>query len=149
MRHAPVSRTGGNDGQSGTLIEALFDFQKLDQFREHPLRVRMIFQAIVVWLPNRERTFPLAAVNASFAKQLRDKAAQERGWRFGNHALVLLQAVIARAVDIGTLTVNCVRQIPKLPPPFRVPSNDRRAIRPVRYGISASTHSSEPKKSTR
>ena len=141
MRKAYTSQTDDD-----TLIQALFEYQRSDQFREHTLPVRMTFQAIVVWMPDRERSLRLIEVNASFARRLRDKAARERGWRFGNHVLVLLQTVIASAVGIGMLTVNSVRQVPKLPPPFRQPGNGRRTIQPIRHPVAESPNL--PKKET-
>ena len=135
MRHA--SRTCDNVERDGTLIQALFEFQRSAQFREHPLQVRMIFQSIAVWMPDRERYFPLVKINASFAKRLRNNATHERGWRFGNHALVLIQAVVARSVSTGILTTNRVRQVPKLPPPLLPDSACRRRIQPIRESVSS------------
>jgi hypothetical protein len=55
--------------------------------------------------------FPLTQVNGLFAKMHRDRAALvAQGWRAGNFALILLQALIARAVEKGALSADCVRQ---------------------------------------
>jgi hypothetical protein len=77
---------------------------------------------------------------------LRDKAARERGWKFGNYALLMLQSIIKAAVEAGALSTNRVKQVPKILPP-RQQSNHRRAIRSIRHRVLASPHSVESGKS--
>lgn len=127
--------------------DAFAELRDSDEFRAYPLQVRAAFQRVAAWLPSREASFPITQINASFAKMLRDKAACERGWRFGNQALAMLQIVVARAVASGVLEKNRVRQLPKILPP-RQQSNQRRAIRPIRHRIPASTNSPEYEKSS-
>ena len=114
------------------LKEAFFTFLESEQFRSRPLNVRTTFRSVATWLPDREASFLLEDVTAPFARMLRDRACRERGWRFANFTLALLQAVIARAVDSETLSRNSVRQIRKILPPRRQ-SNERRSIKPIRY----------------
>jgi hypothetical protein len=141
MRYSPLSQGGDHYGNNGgMLIQALVDYQRSDQFCEHPLQVRMIFQVVTIWMPDREASTPLVEINASFAKRLRDRAARERGYRFGNYALLMLQAVIKVAINSGTLSSNRVVQVPRLLPPRRQ-STHRRNIRPIRHRISAQTDS--------
>jgi hypothetical protein len=90
MSPTDPSQPNGKRERDGTLVQALFEFQKSDEFCEHPLQVRMAFQVIATWMPDREASTPLVEINASFAAHLRNKAARERGWHFGDHALVLV-----------------------------------------------------------
>jgi hypothetical protein len=115
-----------------SVYEAYRDFRGSPEFRNYPLRVRDAFQRVATWLPAREAAFSIVEINAPFARMLRDRACRERGWRFANFTLALLQALIARAVDSGMLTKNPVRQIQKILPPRRQ-SNERRPIKPIRY----------------
>jgi hypothetical protein len=132
--------TGGvfGRGSSGTVREAFIGLQQSERFREYPLQVRVAFQRVATWLPPRQASLPITEINASFAKMLRDKAARERGWKFGNYALLLLQSIIKAAVDAGTLSANRVQQVPKLLPPGQQSTHNRRAIKPVRSQILAS-----------
>jgi hypothetical protein len=145
--------TNGTDGvlgrgQNGTVREAFIDLQQSERFREYPLQVRAAFHRVAEWLPTRQASLPITEINASFAKMLRDKAARERGWKFGNYALLLLQSIIKAAVDAGTLSANRVRLVPKLPPPRQQSTHNRRAIKPVRCQILASTDPPQSGKST-
>lgn len=128
---------------SGPLLDCYYDFAMSDQFRQHPLQVRAAFQRVATWLPPREAAFPIKEINAAFARMLRDKAARERGWKFGNYALLLVQAISKVAVDAGALPNNRVKWVPKLPPPRRQ-STERRYVKPARYQTRGST---EPRKS--
>jgi hypothetical protein len=75
------------------------------------MSVRSRFQQVAAWWPDRDARFPLTQVNALFAKMHRDRAALvAQGWRAGNFALILLQALIARAVEKGALSVDGVRR---------------------------------------
>lgn len=118
--------------------QAFVEYEQTDQFRNHPLEVRIRFHRVADWLSRREAMWPLVDVTASFTRMLRDRAARERGWRHGNFALVLLQTLIARAVDSGTLVKDRTRIVPKLLPPRGNVCNDRRRIKPIRHRISAS-----------
>jgi hypothetical protein len=124
--------------QTRRIREAILELQLAPQYREYPLEVRSAFHRVAAWLPPREASFPIAQVNASFATMLRDKAGRERGYRFGNYALLLLQSIIKAAVDAGTLSANRVRLVPKLPPPRQQSTHNRRAIKPVRCQLLAS-----------
>ena len=128
--------------------DAFAELLDSDEFREYPLQVRAAFQRVATWLPSREASFPVTEINASFAKMLRDKAARERGWKFGNYALLLLQSIIKAAVDAGTLSANRVQQVPKLLPPRQQSTHNRRAIKPVRCQILVSTNPPQSGKST-
>jgi hypothetical protein len=131
--------TGGTFGRgpTGTVREALIDLQQSERFREFPLQVRDAFLRVGAWLPPRQASLPITEINASFAKMLRDKAARERGWKFGNYALLLLQAVIKAEVNAGKLSSNRVKQVPKLLPPPLPPSTLRRHIAPIRQPNSS------------
>ena len=132
----------------GSLREAFQDFEKADAYWSYPLSVRSRFQRVAAWWPNRDASFRLAQVNANFAKTQRDRAALAQGWRAGNFALVLLQALVAEAVEAGVLTNNRVKQVPKLLPP-RLPSRtDRRRIPAVREPIYSSTDLSKRENSS-
>jgi hypothetical protein len=120
---------------------AFSNFANSDRFRKHPLSVRMAFQRVADWLPPREASWPMIEINTSFANLLRDKAARERGWRFGNYALILVQTLVAEAVTAGKLSKNRIRQVQKLPPPRVHVGNSRRSIKPIRHRISASADS--------
>jgi hypothetical protein len=117
---------------NGSIAGAVAHFLMSDEYRRCPLQVRDAFRRVATWLPSRDASFPVTAIDSSFAKMLRDRASRERGYKFNNHTLVLIQVVVARAVDTGMVTHNRVRQIPKLPPPPRPTSTCRRRIRPVR-----------------
>lgn len=132
-----ASNGNWEDPTSQTLKHALLAYQNSHRFREHPLQVRAAFQRVATWLPPRQASLPLAQVNASFAKMLRDKAGRERGYKFGNHTLLMLQSTIKAAIDAGTISKNRVRQVPKLPPPPLPASTCRRRIQPVRQPISS------------
>ena len=139
--------TGGifGRGPTGTVRQAFIDLQQSEQFREYPLQVRDAFLRVGAWVPPLQASSPVVQVNASFAKMLRDKAARERGgYKWGNYALLFVQAIVKAAVDAGTLSRNRVAQVPKLLPP-RQQSSQRRGIRPIRYRISAPADSSETK----
>jgi hypothetical protein len=135
MIHGRSHLSGQPPGPS--LLAAFIEFQTSDCFLEHPLGVRTAFQRIAAWLPVRDASYPLARINASFGKMLRDRAARERGWKFGNMTLVLVQILVARAVKTGTLADNRVKQIPKLPPVSGQQSSGRRYIKPVRHRIAS------------
>jgi hypothetical protein len=123
-----------NNAQNRSIREAFLLLQSAPRYREYPLKVRDAFQRVATWLPPRHASLPITEINASFAKMLRDKAARERGWKFGNYALLLLQAIIKAAVEAGTLSSNRVKQVPKLAPLKAPPSRDRRRIKPIRGG---------------
>jgi hypothetical protein len=123
-----------------TLKGALLQFRSSDSFRERPLQVRTAFDKIIQWLPDRDGSLPLDAITASFARTLRDRAARERGWKFANTTLVLVQMLVGRAIETGVLAVNSVKQVPKLPPPPLPASTCRRRIKPVRGSISLSAN---------
>jgi len=133
-----TSSTGGafNFGPNHTVCEAFIELQQSEQFREYPLQVRDAFQRVATWLPPRQASLPIIEINASLARMLRDKAARERGWKFGNYALLLLQSIVNAAVDAGTLSKNRVRQVPKLLPPRQQPTSHRRRIDPIRRRIA-------------
>jgi hypothetical protein len=142
--------TGGvfGRGSSGTVREAFIGLQQSDRFREYPLQVRIAFQRVATWLPPRQASLPITEINASFAKMLRDKAARERGWKFGNYALLLLQAIVKVAVEAGTLPSNRVKQVPKLAPVKGPPSRDRRQIKPIRGGLLVENNLAKAENST-
>lgn len=130
-----------------SLREAFQEFENSTAYWRYPMSVRSRFQQAVSWWPDRDANFLLTQVNATFAKMQRDRAALARGWRAGNFALILLQTLIARAIENGVLTVNRVKQVPRLLP-SRQQSNQRRGVKPVRYRISASPESTQCGKST-
>jgi hypothetical protein len=134
--------------EHGSLRNAFDHFRSSDEYWLLPFVVRNSFQKIAAWLPDREALLPLAEINASSAKRLRDKAARERGWKFGNMTLVLIQVLVARAVETEILTSNRVRQVSKLPPPHRQPTSHRRHIEPVRHRAVAPTSPKKKKNST-
>jgi hypothetical protein len=127
--------TNGPGGAFSTVCEAFVGLQQSERFREYPLQVRDAFQRVATWLPPRQASLPIIEINAALARMLRDKAARERGWRFGNYALLLLQSIVNAAVDAGTLSSNRVKQVPKLAPLKAPPSRDRRRIKPIRRGL--------------
>jgi hypothetical protein len=131
-----------------SLREAFQDFENSDAYWRYPLSVRSRFQQVVRWWPPRDAELPLTQVNAAFAKRQRDRAAFAQGWRAGNHTLILLQALVAKAVEAGVLPVNRIRQVGKLSPPRQHPTSYRRPIKPVRDRNPASTDSSKSGKST-
>ena len=145
-----ASGTGGifDPGGNRTVREAFIDLQQSERFREFPLRVRDAFQRVATWLPPRQASFPIVQVNASFAKMLRDKAGRERGYKFGNHTLLMLQSIIKASVDAGTLSSNRVKQVPKLLPPPLPPSALRRRIAPIRHPNSSATSVSRKENSS-
>jgi hypothetical protein len=135
-------------GVSGSSLRgAFFEFMDSDSFRQHPLQVRATFHQVAIWLPPQLASIPITAINASFAKMLRDKAARERGWKFGNHALLLVQSIVNAEVDAGTLSKNRVRQVPKLLPPRQQPTNHRRRIEPIRRRLANISDHDEAEKS--
>jgi hypothetical protein len=140
--------TGPLVGKPKTLKQLVIEFQESRHFRELPLSVRTRFIAILDWLPKREASWPLSEINASFARTLRDKAARERGWRFANYALLLLQSIVNSAICAGTLSIDRVRQVPKLLPPRLSPSSCRRSIRPVRRLIYSTENLSKRENSS-
>lgn len=133
---------------NGSIAEALARFETSGENCRFPLQVRDTFRCFQNWLPVREANFALADVTAAFARRLRDKAARERGWRFGNYTLFFLQAVVKAAVDAGGLSTNRVKQVPKILPP-RQRSNQRRRIKPARHRTSAISQSAQSGESTR
>ncbi|WP_128958263.1 hypothetical protein [Bradyrhizobium guangzhouense] len=98
------------------VCEAIADFRQSEGYREFPLQVRSYFESIAKWLPAREASLPLAAIDAGFAKRLRDRAGRERGYRFGNHTLLLIQVLVKRAVRAGAPLKDRVRNVPRLAP---------------------------------
>lgn len=116
-----------------TLREAFEEFRASRDYWSHPLSVRSRFQQVASWWPNRDADFSLTKVNATFARMQRDRAALAQGWRTGNFALILLQTLVARAVETGVLPTNRVRLVPKLPPIRQPPNRNRRSIRPHRH----------------
>lgn len=130
--------TGGvfGRGSSGTVREAFIDLQQSERYREYPLQVRASFERVATWLPPREASFPITGINASFAKILRDRACRERGWKFANLTLVLIQRLVADAVEAGALESNRAAQVPKLPPTRQPPTSHRRHIKPVRNRVA-------------
>jgi hypothetical protein len=126
--------------RNSTIHQTFLALQRSDLFHDHPLRVRIAFQRVAAWLPARPASIPIIEINASFTKMLRDKAARERGWKFGNYTLLLLQAIIKAAIDAGALCSNRVKQVPKLLPPPPPPSTCRRRIRPVRQPTYSSVN---------
>jgi len=131
-----------------SLRGAFRDFENSAAYWRHPLSVRSRFQQVASWWPARDADFPLTGVNAAFAKTQRDRAARAQGWRAGNFALILLQTLVARAVEAGALTTNRVKLVPKLLPP-RHQSYQRRDIRPIRHSVPAAPSSSDYGKSAR
>jgi hypothetical protein len=116
--------------------EAFAELRDSNEFRDYPLQVRDAFQRVATWLPPRQGSLPIAEINAAYAKMLRDKAARERGWKFGNYALLLVQSIANAAVDAGALSNNRVKQVPKLLPPRQQPTSHRRRIEPIRRRIA-------------
>src|ERR1019366_5759207 len=94
-----------------TISSSFRRFQSSKGFRECPLKVRTELQRVYNWLPTRQASFPITQVDATFARMLRDKAARDRGWKSGNYALLLLQAIIKASVDAGMLSNNRVKQV--------------------------------------
>jgi len=129
-----------------TLREELLALQNSERFMEYPLQVRTAFIKIQRWLSDREASLLLENITAASARMLRDRAARERGWRFGNQTLVLLNIVVMRAVSCGILSKNRIRQVSKIPPPFR-PTNERRPLKSIRHRIDRTLQSSEAAKS--
>jgi hypothetical protein len=133
--------TGGGGvfgrGPNGTLREAFIEVQQSEGFREYPLQVRAAFQRVEAWLPPKQAALPITEIDGSFARMLRDRAARERGWKFGNYTLLLLQATINAAVEAGTLPTNRVKKVPKILPPSLPTTTFRRRIRPARHPISS------------
>lgn len=113
---------------SSSLREALASFLASEEYWSYPVEVRSAFQSVVGWLPPRQASLTITEIKASFAKMLRDKAGRERGYKFGNYALLLLQAITKAAVGAGALSTNRVKQVPKLLPPRRQLTHDRRRI---------------------
>ena len=136
-----------NSFQNCSIREAIVEFQLAPRYREFPLPVRAAFQRVAAWLPERDAAILLPEITASRAKKLRDQAERQRGWRFANQTLTLIQAIVVRAVNAGVLTKNRVRSVPKILPP-RQQSNQRRGVRPIRYKIPKPTHSAVPGRST-
>ena len=128
--------------------EAYAQFRTSDEYWSWPPSVRVAFHKVHCWLPQRATKTALAGVNARFARALRDKAARERGWKFGNYALLLLQSIINAAVHAGALSNNRVKQVPKLLPPSLPPSTCRRRIRSVRQPIYSSANLSKRENSS-
>ncbi len=116
-----------------SLIEVFEDFRTSDEYWRIPLSVRARFDLVVSWWPERDARFPLANIDAAFAKIQRDRSARAKGWRAGNFTLVLLQTLVEYAIKSGAPTKNRVRQVPKLPLPRRPPTNDRRPIKMLRH----------------
>ena len=121
-----------------SLAEVFEDFRTSGSYRLIPLSVRTRFDLVVSWWPERDAAFPLANVDAAFAKTQRDRSARAMGWRAGNFTLVLLQTLVDYAIRSGALTKNRVRQVPKLLPPRQQPTSYRRRIKPARYRMSQS-----------
>jgi hypothetical protein len=116
-----------------TVRDAFEMLRRSVTYRErYPMEVREAFARVICWLPPRYASLPLAKIDAMTAKILRDKAGRERGYRFGNCTVFLLQSIIKEAVSAGALSTNRVKQVPKLLPPRRQLSNDRRSIKPRR-----------------
>jgi hypothetical protein len=130
-----------------SLRDAFQEFRDSPAYWRYPLSVRSRFQQVVSWWPDRDADFPLAKVNAAFARMQRDRAALAQGWRAGNFALLLLQALVARAVQTGVLTVDRVKQVPKLLPTRQPATNHCRRIESAGYRIAMSTDSSKYEKS--
>jgi hypothetical protein len=143
-----MNNDNSHHGQADdTLKEAFLEFQGSEEFRDYPLQVRTAFQRVITWLPPREASFPIATIDASFGRMLRDKAARERGYKFGNYALLMLKSIIKVAINAGTLYSNRVAQVPRLLPPRQQPTNSRRAIKPIRNGLIAVDHASKAENS--
>jgi len=125
-------------------LQSAFDrFRSSGDYWLLPLAVRSTFERIAAWLPSHEALSPLDELNASSAKRLRDKAARERGYKFGNMTLVFIQILVARAVEAGELDRNRVKYVSKLPP-FRAPADfRRRSIVTIRRKLSAKTRQSK------
>jgi len=124
------------------------DFENSNAYWSYPISVRSRFQQVVSWWPERDASFPLVKVNATFAKMQRDRAALAQGYRAGNFALVLLQTLVVRAVDAGALSSNRVKQVPKLAPLKGSPSRDRRQIKPIRGGLLVENNLAKAENST-
>ena len=118
-----------------SLREALASFLASDEYWAYPIGVRAAFLSVAAWFPTKQSSLPMIEINASFAKMMRNKAARERGWKFGNYTLLLLQSIVTAAVDAGTLSKHRVRQVPKLLPPRQQPTSYRRRIDPIRRRI--------------
>jgi hypothetical protein len=125
------------------LEEAFSSLIASEGFRGYPLAARAAFLSAHAWLQPKVRDTLLIGITASLARNWRDQAARERGWRFGNIVLVLVQTVVARTVAAGELAPNRVKCVPKLPPPRLPASIDRRRIRPTRQPIHSSKNASK------
>ena len=106
-----------------TFAEAIRSATVSERFRQSPLSVRAAFFSAQAWLEPKTRSTLLTNVTATLARNWRNQAARERGWRHGNSVLRLVQLTIALFVAEGIITKNRVRNIPLLPPQW--PKNDR------------------------
>lgn len=115
-------------------------FEASERFREYPLQIRVAFQKVAAWLPEHVAPLSMAEVNAAFTNRLRHKAYRERGQKFSNQLLVLLQTLVKIEIANGSLLSNRIRQVPKLrlAPPLL--GTDRRYIPPIRQPISSHTN---------
>src|SRR5438132_1324685 len=86
---------------STTLIDAYADFCRSTEFRKYPLKVQASFESAFAWLPKPEKMLSLTNLSAHGARRLRNRGARERGWRFGNMVLALLQILVARGIANG------------------------------------------------
>jgi hypothetical protein len=130
-----------------SLSDVFEDFGTSDEYRLIPLSVRTRFHLVVSWWPERDAAFPLANVNAAFAKTQRDRSARAMGWRAGNFTLVLLQTLVDYGIKSGALTKNRVRQVPKLLPPRQEPTSHRRPRDPIRGRIADTSVHNKAEKS--
>jgi hypothetical protein len=134
--------------RNSSLREALASFLASDEYWTYPVGVHAAFQSVVTWFPPRHASLPIVEINASFAKMLRDKAGRERGYKFGNYALLLLQAIIKAAVDAGALSTNRMKQVPRLLPPRRQLAHDRRPIKSPRRPAGLNSNSARTRSSS-
>jgi hypothetical protein len=131
------------------LNDAVRAFVASDKFRCYPLKVRDSFQSVANWLPDREGTLALTHIRARDARRLRDRGALQRGYRFGNCAVVLVKAVVLWAIAEGYLVKNRVGNVPRLPPTRPINYRERRRIRPSGGIVHPNRQCSRPDASSR
>lgn len=142
-------RVKSNRDHSVTLQQAYLQFQHSDRYREHRLRARARFEVALTWLTPSQNKIPVIAIDAAFARRLRDRTLRDRGRNAANMMLNMLQATVTYCVEIGILAENVISLVPKVPQPRRSTlGTARRVIQPIRGALLGAPDSKTKKNSS-
>ncbi len=100
----------------GTLGLLIAEYRQSDRFGNLAEKTRQDYMRYLNFL-RPIADMPLIDITRPFVSRLRDKAAQEMGWRSANYTLAVLSAIMAYGLEYGIVADNTVKGVRRLPRP--------------------------------